>query len=111
MAEAEHGRLYCPHCERTLAGHDEGHCRRRMSRRFFFGLVVAPLAAKMSMPVKMFDYSMIPQTKEYLASNKLWSDVYSGGVLTREMMEQAMKLLWERRSGVYEPTYKGLLLF
>lgn len=30
--------LVCPRCEKPLAGHDDGGCERRMSRRFFFGL-------------------------------------------------------------------------
>jgi hypothetical protein len=38
--------LVCPHCEKSLgADHDEKACHRKMSRRFFFGLAVAPLAA------------------------------------------------------------------
>jgi hypothetical protein len=38
--------LICPHCEKPLgAEHDAKACRRRMSRRFFFGLTVAPLVA------------------------------------------------------------------
>lgn len=40
--------MICPHCERSLAGHDDAHCRSRISRRFFFGLCVAPLAAKIT---------------------------------------------------------------
>ncbi len=40
--------LICPHCEKPLEGHDESGCRRRMSRRFFFGLCVAPLAARIA---------------------------------------------------------------
>ena len=38
--------ILCPHCEKPLGeSHDGLGCRRRMSRRFFFGLAVAPLAA------------------------------------------------------------------
>lgn len=37
--------LICPHCEKALGAEHEGKaCSRRMSRRFFFGLAVAPLA-------------------------------------------------------------------
>jgi hypothetical protein len=40
------GGLICPRCEKPLgAEHDEPGCRRRMSRRLFFGLAIAPLAA------------------------------------------------------------------
>lgn len=28
--------LVCPRCEKSLEGHDEAACSRRMSRRFFF---------------------------------------------------------------------------
>lgn len=36
--------LLCPHCEKPFGEHDEKACRRRMSRRFFFGVLAAPLA-------------------------------------------------------------------
>ncbi len=28
--------LHCPRCEKSLTGHDDAACARRMSRRFFF---------------------------------------------------------------------------
>lgn len=31
--------LVCPRCERSLEGHDEAECSRKMSRRYFFGTV------------------------------------------------------------------------
>ncbi len=37
--------ILCPHCERPLEGHDGGHCARRMSRRFFFGLCAGAVGA------------------------------------------------------------------
>ncbi len=37
--------ILCPHCERPLEGHDAGHCARRMSRRFFFGLCAGAAGA------------------------------------------------------------------
>ena len=38
--------LLCPNCEKPLGSeHDDRACARRMSRRFFFGIAVAPLAA------------------------------------------------------------------
>ncbi len=37
--------LYCPHCERPLEVHDGGACKRRMSRRFFFGMLGGAVAA------------------------------------------------------------------
>jgi hypothetical protein len=38
--------ILCPHCELPLdVAHDRDACRRRMSRRFFFALAVAPLVA------------------------------------------------------------------
>lgn len=37
--------IYCPRCEKPLDGHDEGACARRMSRRFFFGVVGGGLVA------------------------------------------------------------------
>ena len=41
--------LLCPHCEKPLGEeHDQAGCRRRMSRRFFFGLCVTPLLAKLA---------------------------------------------------------------
>jgi hypothetical protein len=39
-------KLLCPHCEKPLGvEHDDAGCKRRMSRRVFFGVAVAPLAA------------------------------------------------------------------
>jgi hypothetical protein len=41
--------LICPHCERLLGvEHDAAACRRGLSRRFFFGLCVAPFVARMA---------------------------------------------------------------
>lgn len=39
--------LVCPRCEKSLEGHDEAACVRRMSRRYFFGAMAggAVLAA------------------------------------------------------------------
>ncbi len=37
--------LICPHCEKELAEHDQRECTRRMSRRFFFGLMGGAVAA------------------------------------------------------------------
>lgn len=37
--------IICPHCERSMAEHDAEHCRRKMSRRFFFGVAFGGLAA------------------------------------------------------------------
>jgi hypothetical protein len=46
--------LICPHCEKSLGvEHDDKACRRRMSRRFFFGLAVAPLAAAIAAKIPM----------------------------------------------------------
>jgi len=36
--------VVCPHCEKPLVGHDEAACSRKMSRRFFFGMIAAPVA-------------------------------------------------------------------
>lgn len=40
---SNHG-LLCPRCEKPLAGHDEKACAMRMSRRYFFGIVVGGVA-------------------------------------------------------------------
>lgn len=40
--------LVCPRCERSLEGHDDGDCARRMSRRYFFGLGAAAIALGMA---------------------------------------------------------------
>ncbi len=37
--------LYCTHCDRPLDGHDDGACKRRMSRRFFFRVLGGAAAA------------------------------------------------------------------
>ncbi len=37
--------LVCPRCERSMEGHDEAACSRRMSRRFFFQSVGGAAAA------------------------------------------------------------------
>lgn len=38
--------LICPHCEKSLGvEHDDAACRRRLSRRHFFGLALGALAA------------------------------------------------------------------
>jgi hypothetical protein len=37
--------LYCGRCEKPLEGHDERACRRRMSRRYFFGVIAGAAAA------------------------------------------------------------------
>ncbi len=37
--------IYCPHCEKPLEGHDAGACRRKLSRRYFFGLLGGAVAA------------------------------------------------------------------
>lgn len=37
--------IYCPRCEKPLEGHDDGACARRMSRRFFFGVVGGGIVA------------------------------------------------------------------
>lgn len=37
--------VLCPRCERSLEGHDEADCARRMSRRYFFGLAVGAAAS------------------------------------------------------------------
>ncbi len=29
--------ILCPNCEKPIEGHDDSACRRRMSRRYFFG--------------------------------------------------------------------------
>jgi len=64
--------LLCPHCERSLEGHDVDACaRKRMSRRFFFGILggAAAIAAlpKLAIPegevgmstrfVRMYDHT------------------------------------------------------
>jgi hypothetical protein len=58
---ADHG-ILCPKCEKPLEGHDEGNCKRKMSRRFFMGaatgLVVAaaiPAAVSKSRSGLTFD--------------------------------------------------------
>jgi len=46
MWQRDKMKTLCPHCEKPLGvAHDANACRRRMSRRFFFALAVAPLAA------------------------------------------------------------------
>jgi hypothetical protein len=41
--------MICPHCERVLdVAHDADACRRRMSRRFFFAAITAPLVASIA---------------------------------------------------------------
>jgi hypothetical protein len=37
--------LICPKCEKPLDEHDEGGCRRKLSRRFFLGALGTSLAA------------------------------------------------------------------
>ncbi len=45
-------KLLCPRCEKLLGeSHDANGCKRRMSRRFFFGLCAAPLVAKIAAKV------------------------------------------------------------
>lgn len=37
--------ILCPRCEKPVEGHDDAGCRRRMSRRFFFGLAAGAVVA------------------------------------------------------------------
>lgn len=41
--------LHCPRCDKSLEGHDEAACARRMSRRFFFQ-VAAGAAVVVAVP-------------------------------------------------------------
>lgn len=46
--------LICPRCERSMEGHDNQECKRRISRRYFFGLAagaVAGLVVAESLPI------------------------------------------------------------
>jgi hypothetical protein len=43
--------LICPRCEKPLDGHDDGGCARRMSRRFFFGVVGGGILAAQAAPL------------------------------------------------------------
>ena len=68
--------VLCPHCEKALgAEHDEKACRRRMSRRFFFGLAVAPLAAAIA--------AKLPPIQQYAAEIVIlqWANGHYGGVI------------------------------
>lgn len=52
--------ILCPHCERPLgAEHDEVHCQRRMSRRYFFGAALGGVVAAAAAPV------VIPETVKF----------------------------------------------
>lgn len=37
--------LICPRCDKSTEGHDEKACERRMSRRYFFGVMASAVAA------------------------------------------------------------------
>jgi hypothetical protein len=41
--------IVCPHCEKPVEGHDDAGCRRRMTRRHFFGLGLGAVAAVQAM--------------------------------------------------------------
>lgn len=42
--------LICPRCEKPLEGHEDSACRRRMSRRYFFGALGGLAVAAVAIP-------------------------------------------------------------
>lgn len=45
--------ILCPKCERSLDGHSEADCARKMSRRYFFGLGAAAAAIALGLAPKL----------------------------------------------------------
>lgn len=58
-------KLLCPRCEKPME--PEHECRRKLSRRFFFGLLAAPLASK------LVDVSPPLSVERYMSSLDLLS--------------------------------------
>jgi hypothetical protein len=56
--------IYCPHCDKPLGeSHDDKGCNRRMSRRYFFGVIagaVAAVQASQAHTSKALLYEVIP---------------------------------------------------
>lgn len=82
--------LVCGACERTLEGHREADCARKMSRRWFLGatlvavagVVVAPALPQALSVVTAFDSPVVPGSEAIVVSRYLYRipiQIYRGG--------------------------------
>jgi hypothetical protein len=83
--------LVCPRCEESLEGHDEGACARRMSRRYFFGVVGGGLVAAAVAPqiAKISHTFYVRKPPRYLTSKQITREMLS---ILHESLANARKL-------------------
>ncbi len=59
----KHKGILCPNCEKPIEGHNDSACRRRMSRRYFFGALGGGIAAAAIAPTIIGDLSEQPSIR------------------------------------------------
>jgi hypothetical protein len=83
--------LVCPRCEESLEDHDDTACARRMSRRYFFGVVGGGLVAAAVGPqiAKISHTFYVRKPPRYLTSKQVTNEVLS---ILHESLANARKL-------------------
>jgi len=86
--------VLCPRCERAMEGHDEAACQRRMSRRYFFGLVGAAAVTSVAAPSVGGDFSLFDLETGALISQR--------GISLADILAMQLELIRPKLIHLYE---------